>query len=374
MAAGNIEPRGPGKWRLRVSAGTDPITRERIVIRQPFVGTKTEAEKELARLIAHVDDGSAARGTNRTLNYLIDEWLPAAQLAESTRYNYRRNVDKHVRDTVGKLPLTKINAHVLDRYYHRQTVDGVGADTVRYTHAILSSALSQAVKWEWLVRNPAVNATPPAAPERHIATPTPAQYRDVLKVAHATLLRTAVAIHIGGHLGPRCGEICGLQWPDINLDDGTIRVVRTVGTVPGVGEVVKVIKGNAKRHRAPRPIDAATVELLRLWDVATADARAAGANPDQWVFQAPRKLSFYRPSTMSADFKAVARAAGVGDIHMHSLRHYVATQLLDAGVPVGTVSRRLSHSKTSTTHDMYEEEVPESARAAADTIARINKG
>lgn len=380
--AGNIEPRGPGKWRLRVSAGTDPVTGLRNVVRVPFEGTRDEAELELARLLVGVVDGGAGVGTTKTVGYLFDQWLPVAELAERTRYNYRRSVELHLRPQLGGKQLRKLSTFDIDSAYVRLRMRGATVDQIRYAHAVLSSALSQAIAWGWITANPARNARKPPEPERDVAVPTPAEVRKLVAATGGLSdedspdalgrFRTAVAIHIADHLGARCGEICGLQWPDIDWNASTIRVARTVDVVPGVGEVVKKIKGNAKRHKTPRPVDAGTLEVLHLWDIVTAGERVD--NPDQWVFQAPRKLSFYRPSMMGSDFKALAVEAGLPELHMHSLRHYVVTRLRDAGVDIDVISRRVGHSRTSTTHDRYGDEVPESARQAADIIAAINRG
>lgn len=371
--AGNIEARGPSKWRLRVSAGIDPVTKERNVLRVPFAGTREEAELELARLVVQVVDGGVGVGTQQNVSQLFDTWLPVAELADRTRYNYGRSIELHLRPQLGAKQLRKLSTFDIDQAYGRLRRNGATADQIRYAHSVLSSALTQARKWGWVTTNAAANATKPPEPERDVAVPTPDDVRKLSTVAKAVLFRTAVAIHVACHLGNRCGEICGLQWPDIDFDDGSIRVWRTVDVVPGVGEVIKPVKGNAKRHRTPRPVDEGTLDMLRLWDMATAENRSE-VNPTQWVFQAPRRLSFYRPSTMGSDFKTIAVEAGLPDLHMHSLRHYVITRLRDAGVDIDVISRRVGHSRTSTTHDRYGDSVPESARQAANIIAAINRG
>lgn len=371
---GNIEARGPGKWRLRVSAGIDPITRARNVVRVTFEGTRYEAEVELARLLVGVQDGGLGVGTTKTVGYLFDEWLPGAQLAERTRYNYRRSIELHLRKPLGTKSLRKLSTFDIDKAYRSMKAQGASADQIRYAHAVLRSALKQAIVWGWIATNPAANASPPPLPERNVATPNPAQVRKLAAVASDTLFRTAVAIHLASHLGARVGSICALQWDDFDLDAGTVVVCRKVDVVPGVGEIVKEMKGSRRRQRDPKPVDAATVTMMRLWDLATAEQRHLGLNPDGWVFQATRKGSFYRPDSMSADFKAVAREAGLAQLHMHSLRHYVATRLRDAGVDLDVISRMLSHSRTSTTVDMYGEKVSERAIEAALQMAKINRG
>lgn len=372
----SIEQRGPNSWRITVSAGIDAKTKQRRRIRKTIKGDRAAAQREEMRIMLEVGDGLPTEfSLTATVASLLETWLPVADLSPKTRYDYRLVIDKYIGPGIGDMPLHKLRAVHLDRFY-AQMAEHVGPDRIRRAHTILSGALGRAVKWEWISRNPALDATQPKAPDRDPESPTPDEYRHLVAVANDTLLRTAVAIHLAAHLGSRLGEVCGLQWSDLKLDaiPPTARVVRTVGTVPGVGEVIKPIKGNSRRHREPKPLDEATVALLRLWDMATAEERAAGANPHQWVFLAPKKLSFYRPGIMGRDFKAVAKAAGLDHLTMHKLRHYVVAQLRAAGIDIDAISRRVGHSRTSTTTDLYGGPVTEQAMIAARTIAAINRG
>lgn len=369
---GNIARRGHDSWRVTLSAGTNPDGTRRYV-RSTVRGTRNEAERELMRLTLEVGDGLPEHfSTNRTVADLLEVWIPVAKLAESTRYDYRLT-SKHIIDHIGKTPLHKVRPFTLDRFYAKLEADGLGPDRIRRCHTVLRSAFKQAVKWEWMLTNPAINATPPAAPIRDIETLDPAQYRKLAHAANETLFLAAVAIHIAGNIGSRRGEICGLQWSDFDLDAGNVRVLRTVGVVPGVGDVVKPVKGNVKRRLEPKGLDDATVEMMRLWDMATADHRDI-ANPDGWVFQSPGTGSFYRPDVMGRMFRQIATAAGLPGAHMHQLRHYVVTMLRDAGVDLDAVSRRVGHARTSTTVDIYGHAVSKSNREAAEVMGRINRG
>jgi integrase len=66
-----------------------------------------------------------------------------------------------------------------------------------------------------------------------------------------------------------------------------------------------------------------------------------------------------------------ARAAGLPHFRLHDLRHFMAIQMLAAGVPIATVSQHLSHARASTTLNVYAHGVPGGDREAAETLAEI---
>jgi integrase len=70
-------------------------------------------------------------------------------------------------------------------------------------------------------------------------------------------------------------------------------------------------------------------------------------------------------------FILARRGAGLPRFRLHDLRHFMASQMLAAGVPLVTVSQRLSHARTSTTLNVYAHSVPEGDREAAETLAAI---
>jgi integrase len=70
-------------------------------------------------------------------------------------------------------------------------------------------------------------------------------------------------------------------------------------------------------------------------------------------------------------FIARRRAAELERFRLHDLRHFMATEMLAAGIPISTVSQRLNHSRASTTLNVYAHAVPGSDRRAAETLAEI---
>ena len=78
-----------------------------------------------------------------------------------------------------------------------------------------------------------------------------------------------------------------------------------------------------------------------------------------------------RPDSMWRSFRALQARAGVNGVRLHDLRHYVATQLLAAGVDVRTVAGRLAHRSAATTLNVHSHFLPEADRAASEVLASL---
>ncbi|MGE4164121.1 MAG: tyrosine-type recombinase/integrase [Vicinamibacterales bacterium] len=79
----------------------------------------------------------------------------------------------------------------------------------------------------------------------------------------------------------------------------------------------------------------------------------------------------WRPESVSRSFRLLCQELGLTNVRLHNLRHYVATQLLAAGVDVRTVAGRLGHRNPSTTLNVYAHFVPSADAHAADVLAAL---
>lgn len=80
------------------------------------------------------------------------------------------------------------------------------------------------------------------------------------------------------------------------------------------------------------------------------------------------------PNHVTKRFIVARRRAGLAPLRLHDLRHFMATQMLNAGVPIAIVSQRLSHARASTTLNVYAHAVPGGDRLAAEHLAVILAG
>ena len=180
-------------------------------------------------------------------------------------------------------------------------------------------------------------------------------------------------IWLSAVLGARRGEVVALQWDDLDLDAGVVRVDENyVRTDDGM------ILKDTKNHQMRRvSIDEPTVELLKRHreDCVAQIALAGGVLTGRtWVFSAAPDMSRPRdPSALTRKYGRLVAKLGI-DTTLKQLRHYSATELLTAGVDLRTVAGRLGHGDGTTTLRSYAAWVGSADKAAAIAIgARMPK-
>lgn len=243
--------------------------------------------------------------------------------------------------------------------------------TIRQIHAILSGAFAAAVRWEWSDRNPAVSAKLPKTRHRSPTSPTPTDVATVIAAAKDQELDLlALYMWLAAVTGARRGELCGLQWADIDLDAGLVHIAFSYLVRDGQ-KIRKDTKTHQDRYLAIDAVTAALVErkqqvqaLLAITDVkvpATA-----------YVFASdPLGLRPWNPDWVTHKVAEVAEGAGVS-LNIKALRHYTASQLLAGGIDLRNTAARLGHGGGgATTLRHYADPVSEVDRRAAAYLAQL---
>lgn len=343
------------------------------VRRRATMPSKREAERTGAGLLVAL--GSAPQVTDWSVGHLVDHQLDSATYAPTTLDQYRMAWAR-VPDVFKDQRVDRVTVSALDALYARLAADGLTAHRVRKVHELLSVSLQRAVRWEWLASNPARNATPPTVRNAEVVPPPPDEVRRALGLVDGqllTYLRTAAST------GARRGELCGLQWRDVIIDDTTRRVVirRSVSYTPSSGVIVKDTKTGTRGHRVIG-IDATTAQMLLEHQASrTADLDALGLplNVDGFVFSNTVGASPWRPDYPTALLADVRKAHGLpASVTIKNLRHFVATEMLGRGVPVTVVAGRLGHTTSATTTKVYAHFLPEIDGAAADDHGDVLDG
>jgi integrase len=124
-----------------------------------------------------------------------------------------------------------------------------------------------------------------------------------------------------------------------------------------------------RSHRVA--LDPASVELLRTHRERMREENGEDAIDQRFVFCADRTGTRpWLPNFVTKQFIVARRAAGLGHFRLHDLRHFMATEMLDAGVPVPIVAARLAHARASTTLNVYAHAVPGGDHLAAEALWR----
>jgi integrase len=369
---GTKRKRREGVWEVRAYLGRDPVTgKPRQISKTVYGGAKAadEALRDLIEKQAPRSDGMGA-----SFGQLLDRWLVECErldLSPTTLRTYRAQIEQTIRPALGKVPLTRLNAKQLDDLYGAMKVAEKTPKTIRNHHAIISAALHQAVRWEWVRTNAAEQAKPPRVSQRRVKAPSVDVVRAVIEAAEARDPRLAALLMLGALTGMRRGELCALRWSDIDLERGDLEVSRSVIVVPG-GLSEKSTKTDRSRSVALDEVGVALLIQYRARIDGWASEAGTEIADDAFVFSPHVDgATPFRPDNVTGFFIRVRDGLGLEGVRLHDLRHFTATQLIGAGVDVRTVAGRLGHSDPSLTLRVYSHVIEERDRAAAAILGRV---
>lgn len=345
-------------WQVRVYAGIDPVTGKR---RHKY---DTASSKKAARTREGELEREALKLTpaGATVDHLLDEWLQVARHSPANRYTTETRIAKWIRPALGDELVGKVTTQRLDRFYV-ELDRHMEAGTVVRLHGIIHAAFEQAVRWEWIEKNPAANCTLPK-----VANPTPTSPDSdvVRKLLDEAPDDFAVFLRLVAVTGMRRGEACALRRSDLDLDAGVVRKVRAISQ-----GVERDTKTGARYALA---IDSTTVHKLR-FHLRDMGERAAEfgiqLTPDCFVFSnEPGCDKPWRPDGVSQRLDRLCDRIGV-KVRLKDLRDFMVTNLLESGASVRTAAQRAGHARASTTLTHYSAWVPASDRQAADQLGEM---
>ena len=306
-------------------------------------------------------DHNGIAPSSGTVSELITCWFEnsSADFSPKTALETMGFVRRYIEPGLGTVPVSRLRTEDIDRLYpelrKRGGKDGkpLALATIRRTHVILHRALEQAVRWGWVRTNPAHTAQVPRIPRPDIRPPAPSELVRLFELAEESDPTFATFLLLAATTGARRSELLALRWSD--FDEGASRVTIARALVnSSEGFVVKDTKTHAVRYVAVDPTTALALEGHRQRAINAAAACGTVLGPDAILFSHEADSTApWRPDSTTRAFRNLVRRAGVNGAHLHDLRHYVATQLLAAGVDIRTVSGRLGHRNASTTLNVY---------------------
>jgi integrase len=340
-----------------------------------------------------VRSGGYVEPTRVTVARFLTDWVERKaedDLKPTTAASYRQKIDRHLIPRLGALRVQELDvAHIEDALRGVQREGGahggpLSRRTVNYCRVVLAAALDDAVRRGITRVNPARLARIPTR-EREDWSPRSApqqpwtieELRRFLATAAEDRLAALWTVYVT--TGLRRGEALALHWDDLDLDTGTVQVRRNrTGAQSRDGRIVYDDE-RPKTAAAQRTVtlDEATVAAVRAHRAAQLEERLA-AGP-AWTDEVARVFTRedgggLDPDGISIAFRRLCTLAEVRIIRLHDVRHSHATLMLAGGVPVEVISKRLGHSRISTTMDLYVHPDDRQQRSAADRFGKMIAG
>jgi integrase len=373
----SIVKRGKDKWQVRIFLGRDANGKMKFH-NETVEGRRKDAETLETKRKREVDTGVLIEHSNLTVDEYLDQWLKVAakpRLRSRTYDDYKDLLRRYVRPAFGRRHLSKLKPLAIQELYTSMLARSLSPRTVRYTHAILSSSLKQAVKWQMLPSNPASMVDLPQSRRNEMKALSVEECTDFLSAAatdeHYPIFLLAI------ETGMRPEEYLGLQWKDIDFSRRTIRVQRAlVWNRKGGGWNFEEPKTAKSRRMVP--ISAPIIEALSHHRKKQLEERLK-LGPDyqnhDLVFATQVGSPILTSNLTRRHFKPLLKKAGLQlNYRLYDLRHTCATLLLQAEKSPKVVAERLGHSTVVLTLDTYSHVLPTMQKDATDVLERMLYG
>jgi integrase len=268
----------------------------------------------------------------------------------STFESYRDIVTLHLVPGLGRVVLAKLSPADVQAFLNHKAASGLSTRRVAMIHGVLRTALRTAERWGYVTRNVARLVDLPPS-RRPLITPlTPEQGKVLIESSgddrFLALWVTALAT------GLRQGELLGLLWGDIDLEDGRVTVSHTLGVVDGH---LALLEPKTPTSRRTVMLPEVAVTALRAHRTRQRMERLVAGS--RWtdsghVFTTTVGTPLHASRVSRAFHEALGRA-GLPSVRFHDLRHSTATYLLSRGMNLQDVKEQLGHSTIVLTSDTY---------------------
>ena len=368
---GTVRLRKDGRWEGRVVIGYDnkglPKTKN-ILAR-----TKGECVEKLNALKNSVTPTAAVKvRADMPFGEWVEFWYenhckPAVR--PNTRTGYENNIRLYIRPRLGDIPLNKLTTNDIQQFinwmrqdgrseYRESRGEGLSANTIRHCCGLCRRALEKAVTEKLIVRNPAEECKLPPARRMEMRLLSREELQKLLIQARAEGYYEVFLLELT--TGLRVGELMALQWDDLNFNTGELRIERQVCQIKG-----ELLIQPPKNKASIRTVILPTA-------VVTALKKYKQTVFSQWMFPSPKKEEApIAPSVVSHRLAKILKHAGCKKVRFHDLRHVFATNALEHGMDVKTLSTIIGHISSATTLNIYAHVTDDMQRQAA---ARIDRG
>ena len=332
------------RWVAQVSSG--PRDNRRIWRRYAPLrdNTRDAAKRRLAELLADL----AVPRSEMAVGAYLERWVrDVRNIRPSTRHGYEVVVTHHLTPTIGAIPLGDLRpAHIETMLATLEPT--MSAKSLRNVLVVLRRSLNQAVRAGLVARNVAspefVDA--PRVPLREPRALSAAEIRRFVDACRGDRLEALYLTALG--TGLRQGELLGLEWQDVDLAKGELRVRQELVRRDGA---YRVEAPKTDRSRRTVPLAA---PLIRVLTEHRERLLAEGFTPvptgPVFVNTTGGDLS---GSWVTHHFYAVLERAGIARVPFKNLRTTFSSRLFEAGVADRVIADLLGHTRTRTTQQHY---------------------
>lgn len=266
---------------------------------------------------------------------------------------------------------------------------GLSDRSILYHHRIISSILTSAVQWQYIVTNPASRVKPPKVEKKEASHFDFEQTEYIFRLIDNEPLKYKAMLYLCIFGGLRTGELNALEWSDISWDNSSISINKASQYLPGQGTFTKAAKNDSSERVISLPD--LTMDILREYQEWQNDVKSQLG--DLWIdtdriftklngeaifpqtvgkwfsnFILRHNNSVMNDATIPPERKADYL---LDKVNFHGLRHTNASLLISQNIDIATVSKRLGHASISTTLNIYAHALKKLDRTASDSLGTL---
>lgn len=302
----------------------------------------------------------------------LKQWLARKEdyVKEATVAAYAESVENHILPSLGGLALTEITEKQLQAaamdWLTAGRCDGAGGlseRTVRGMVMLVKLSLRAAAKEGCIPARQYDICIPPQEKQSRLRVFSKTEQALLMQHIYLHLTPKNLGILFCLHTGLRIGELCALQWGDVDMEKRTVSVNKTVQRIyrrdtEGAGKT-KLVITPPKTRNSVRTVPLSTL----LYPVMK---RMQAEDGESYLLTGSRKPT--EPRTYRDYYDRLLRKLGIGHINFHGLRHTFATRLIEGGADYKTVSELLGHASVNITLNLYVHPQMEQKRQAVELL------
>lgn len=243
--------------------------------------------------------------------------------------------------------------------------------TILHHHRLISSILTHAVQSQIIMTNPCSRMKAPKTKNKNISFYSEQQTKDLLVALETEHIKYKTMVLLDVFTGLRLGELMGLTWDDIDFDSCMVKVSKASQYLPSMGIFEKGTKNESSNRKMTVP--KSIIEALKKYRIWWLEQQVKCG--DQWINGANHLFVKWNGQPaytyeLTEWFREFIARHNLPHITPHGLRHTCATLLSASGLPIASISKRLGHSRTSTTMDIYIKSFESIDNMAADLLEK----
>lgn len=281
-----------------------------------------------------------------TLSSIFTEWFQSIsyRVKDSTLANYLLKADKHILPAFGKQNITEIVQTSIYQFIRDKQNSGLSNRYITDILILMKSVFKYAARTYHAI-NPMEGLAMPKKQKAEIRLLTEAEERKLMQIVMGNQNFTTLGIALAKLTGLRIGELCALQWGDIDLEKRILTVRKTIQRiqVKGGSRKTKLVITEPKSETSKRsiPIPECIIGFLRKFQ----------GKADEYMLSGTEKP--VEPRTMQYRFATILKNGNLPSVHFHALRHMFASNCVKLGFDIKALSEILGHSGVEITLNRY---------------------